>query len=257
MKMNSKPLLCAIGVALFIVLAVPFLIFAQSSSTESKKVFCDKIADLSAKVSQRISDQETKINEKKKEIENRILNYWVEQDAKLTEKRKGWDEGRTAQYAKLEELAATDAQKQAVTVFKEQAGAAISARRASINVAVSAFRQGLQQAKDSRKIKISATVTAYKNSVNAAFQKAQNSCASGAGAAAIRQNLVNDLRAAKEKYSSDKQSVGEIKDGVLALVTTRKTAIEKAIQDFKTAMESARFQLKTAFVQNTATTTPE
>ena len=247
-KMISKKILTFfLGTMIVSAVLAPILILAENNdNNQGGKAFCQKISESSAKWVERVLERETKIEAKREEINGKIEERWTKQDQRLLEKREKWDENRTDHFAKLEEKAKTDAQKQALVVFKEAASGAITARRAAINAALEAFRQGVQQAKLSRQLEIDAAKLTFKNAVTAAFETAKTNCASGTSLATVRQNLKDALIAAKEKYRSDYQEIETLQAAIDQQIESRRTAIEKAIQDFKLAMEKARNDFKAA-----------
>jgi len=249
MKVNSKSILITgFLVSLIASVFVPLWIFAQNANDSQKaKGFCNLISNLASKFDQRITDRETKLKEKRAEITNRIAERWDKRDEKLAEKRAKWDTNREEHFEKLEEKAETDEQKQAFLVFKQAVTAAIAARRAAINEAIDDFRRGVEQAKIDRKSAADALRNTFRNSIRAAFEKAKTDCDAGVDAATIRTNFRAEVKAAKEKFESDRQELEKLQTSMETLINTRKGAIKKAIDDFKTTMETAKTDFKAAF----------
>jgi hypothetical protein len=251
MRVNFKNTLrIGVLVSLIASVLVPLWIFAQNANENQKAgAFCNLISNLASKYDQRVANRETKLEEKRSEIENRIAERWTERDAKLTEKRAKWDTNRDEHFAKLEEKAVTDEQKQALLVFKQAVAAAIAARRAAIDEAISNFRQGVEQAKVDRKSAADALRNAFRNSIQAAFQKAKADCDAGVDPATIRTNFRAEVKAAKDEFEIDRQELEKLQTSMEALINTRREAIKKAIDDFKAAMEKAKTDFKAAFPQ--------
>jgi len=226
---------------------VPLWIFAQNANDNQKaKGFCNSISNLASKYDQKVTDRETKLEEKRNEIQNRITNRWVERDAKLAEKRAKWDVNREEHFEKLEEKAGTDEQKQALLDFKQAVTAAITARRAAIDKAIEDFRQGVERAKIDRKSAADALGNTFRNSIQAAFQKAETDCDASVDPATIRTNFRAEVKATKEKFESDRQEMEKLQTSMEALINTRKETIKKAIDGFKTAMETAKADFEAA-----------
>jgi len=101
----------------------------------------------------------------------------------------------------------------------------------------------------SKKTSVSGAVDTFQASVKAAFEKAQVSCVSGTDPQTVRETLTTSLKDARAKLQASQQSFEGIGDSVPALATTKKTSIDKAMQDFKTTMEKARTDLKAGFQQ--------
>lgn len=229
----------------------PVFTHAQNGGIAAQaNVLCDKISELYSRVAQIIAQKESKIGLKKIDVTNKIQERWTKQDVDLAQKRRNWDDNRTKQIAKLRAKFPNDNDKQAVISFEQAVGFAISARRTAIDSAIANFRQDVQQLKISRQSKTDAAKTAFKNSIIAAFEKAKTDCLSGVPIATVRENLKNNLMAAKESYNSAVKEIEKIGAGMDQLIATRKAAFEKAIQDFKSAMEKARLDFKAATTQD-------
>lgn len=237
------------GVALAGIL-VPALVLAQTGDTnQGAKGFCTQLSTISSNIEQRLADRDSKLEAKRAEIQSRIEERRSERDARLVAMRTKWDANRAKHFAKLEERAQTDEQKQAVVAFTGAVNAAIAARRATVDTAIQNFRDGVGGLITSRKTSVDAAITTFKNSVQLALEKAQSDCASGVSPITVRKNLLADLKAAQEKFVSDKQDIEKMEDPTESLIAARKEAIEKAIDDFKATVEQARVDLKAAFPQ--------
>jgi len=253
MRANFKSILkTGFLVSLLAIILLPLWIFAQNTNDNQKgKAICTTISNLASKYDQRVSDRETKLEEKRTEITDRINNLWAERDAKLAEKRTKWDTNREEHFAKLEEKAVTDGQKQALLVFRQAVTTAITSRRAAIDEAIKNFRQGVEQAKINRKAKVDTLNNTFRNSVKAAFEKAKTDCDAGVDIATIRENFREEVKAAKDKFESDRKDLEKLQTSMETLITTRREAIKKAIDDFKLAMEKAESDFKVAFSSET------
>jgi|GEM_PF-1546869 hypothetical protein len=218
--------------------------------------FCanvDKMTQLETKM----IDNEDKIEQKREEQKKKIDDRWVERNTKRENNRNKWDENRDEFFAKLEGKATTDAQKQALLAFKEATTAAITARRATIDSAIEAFRKGVEQAIASKKTSVDTLVSAFRAEIQAAITKAKADCAlTNPDAVAIRVAFQNRVKAAKEKFITDKKDVDKISDSLQSLIDAKKQAVEKANSDFKAAIEKARNDLKAVFPVPTVTPSP-
>jgi len=102
MKANFKKFL-------FLILATglvsPFTIFAQNQPSAENTgakvgIFCSRLSELAAKMSQRIGNNEGKIAAKRIERTGNITTRRSQRDAKLAENRVKWDAKRGEHYAK-------------------------------------------------------------------------------------------------------------------------------------------------------------
>ena len=74
-------------VSLAIIVFLPLWIFAQNANDNQKgKAFCATISNLASKYDQKVADRETKLEEKRTEITDKISSRWTERDEKLVEK---------------------------------------------------------------------------------------------------------------------------------------------------------------------------
>ena len=249
MRLNFKSILrTGFLASLAAIVLLPIWIFAQNANDNQKgKAFCTTISNLASKYDQKVANRETKLEEKRTEITDKISSRWTKRDEKLAEKRAKWNTNREEHFAKLEEKAVTDEQKQAFLIFKQAVTSAIAARRAAIDKAIDDFRQGVEQAKIDRKSAVDALGNTFRNSIQAAFEKAKTDCDSEVDPATIRTNFRAEVKAAKEKFESDRKEMEKLQTSMEVLINTRKEAIKKAVDDFKAAMEKAKADFKAAF----------
>jgi len=249
MKTNYKKIFI---VAALTTLVIPLLGLAQVQ----KDKLCERLSEKGAKIIEKISGLDAKLDEKRAEGLSKIAERQANHDEKYAANRKKWDENRQEQFAKLEERAQTDSQKQAIAQFKLAMTAAINTRRSAVDTAIQAFRSGLQNAIISRKSAADAAVATLISSINSAIEKAKTDCASGVDPKVVRENLAAGIKAARDKFISDKQDIEKLSDSVHLLVTARRQAVEKAHNDFKAAAEQARTSLKAVLGSPSPTPSP-
>ena len=269
MKTNyKKNILLTLGVLAVIGLIIPMFVLAKknnglsttvninaqnkksntaNATTTAGKIICDRLINFSANVDQKITDHKTKLKEKRDEIINKLEIKREERDNKLNATRDQWDTNRQKQFAKLLEHAATDTQKQAVAKFKSDVETAILVRRQAVDAAIQTFRDGVKQAIALRKTATDNSVKTFNSAVATAKTKAQADCANGIDPKTVRLNYQQTLKAARDKFQSDKQNIEKLHGSIEPLIMAKKQATENAIADFKIAMEKARTDLKTAF----------
>lgn len=245
MKMNSKKNLNSIfGIAIVIGILVPIVMIAQGNDSQVGKSICSKISNSSSKTIQRITEKWGRVQTKRAEITNRIQARWQERDSRLLEKQDRWNTNRVQHFQKLRERFQEGEKKQAVIDFQEAVSEAVVNRRAAISEAITNYRQGVQQLKTGRQSSIDGLKNEFNDDVTAAFEKAEADCNDGVNPGTVRQNLRNDLAAAKEKYHSDYQEIEKISTTMDQLIADRKAAFEEAIQEFKDALEEAKNEFK-------------
>ena len=224
---------------------------AQGAKNEAAaKGICLRIDDM-------IDKNETQLDQKNSRIENRVQEKTrsLEQnrdkrDENLSGFRLKADQWREESYAKLEEQAETEEQKAAVEEFEKAVEEAVKARREAMDAAIDAFRSAVTRAQADHQAAISETKSAYRNRVQTAFQKAKEDCENGVSEQTIRANLRTNLAAGKNQLKEEKTGAPTFRDDLKDLIAAKKSAFEKAIADFKAAMQAAVAELKKAFPED-------
>lgn len=209
--------------------------------------FCDRVSDLVSKLTARFSERKEKIQTRAQNRFSQWEENQSERDAKLADFRVKRDAIIEEHFEKLEARAQTDKQKEAVAEFKKTVLAAVETRRDAIDVAIQAFRDGMKDIQDSRKNNLESEAGTYATAVQTALEKAQSDCENGATPSEVREALHAALESGKDKFENNKEELKDIKSQIETLIETRKTAIKKAIDDFKADMETARAELKENF----------
>ena len=227
---------------------------AAENVQENKEKFqaatCENIVDQANQISEKIKERVSTRVQRRTDREENLDGRFAERDQKLADIRARWDKRRQEFYDKLEEKAGTDEQKQAVAEFKKAVEAAVVARRAAIDKAIADFREGLKDLIEGKKSGVDSAATQYKQSVEAAVAKAKADCDNGVSLATVQTNLRTDLQSAREKLQTARQNIEKLGPQVKALIDARQAAVKEAIEDFKTALEKARADLKEAFPQD-------
>lgn len=209
--------------------------------------FCDRISNMSDNFLGRITERINNIDQRRNDRLTNWTNHISDQDARLKSLRDKRDENITEHFAKLEDKATTDEQKKALADFEAAYKAALAARRTAVDVAISTFRTGVKDAIAGRKTDAETAQKNFQSKVQAAFEKAKASCSSGTADKTVMTTLKSNLQSAKTQLQSDRKSSDKVGTTVSQLAQTRRAAVEKAFADFKSAMETARNNLKKAF----------
>lgn len=239
----------AIGFALLLLTIVlaPVLILAQQNETRG---FCNRISRISSDTGQRFANRSAKLEQKRERIMERIEERRENRDQRYEEKKAKWDANRADHFAKLDERAVTDEQKEVITDFQQAVVEAMRIRRDAVYAAIQEFRQGIEDAKIARKESIDGTIVAFRDLSEAAIEKAQADCNDGVDPKTVRENLRNELKTAREKYVIARQEIEKIDADMEALITAKREAIEKAQDDFKQALEQAKDDFKAGFPED-------
>ena len=251
MKMNFKKItIFAFSVFVTACLALPVFAISQvGEGSPALKGFCSRISELTLKVDQRINDREAKLEKKHQENLDKFAVNKSERNAKKEEGKDKRDANRQEHYSALEAKATTDAQKQALAVFESTVEAAITARQTTIDATIASFQADIKRAMDNRKVAVDAAVSEFKNAEDLAIDKAISDCASGIDQKTVRATFIASMKTARDKFQSNKQAIEKLRASFEPLRATRKAAIDKAIQDFKIAIEGAKNELKIALGQ--------
>lgn len=247
----KKILTVGLEVAIITTILAPILVLAQADDAggppTGAKGICARLSTIIERTGQRITERDSKLETKRAEISNKIETRRSERDSKLEMRREKWDTNRAEHFAKLEERAQTDEQKQAVLSFTEAVTAAIAERRAAISNAIQDFRDGVNEATASRKESVDELVRSYRDSIQSTFAKAESDCEGGVDPKTVREDLRTTQKAIRAEFISDKQEIEKIKVSMESLITAKREAIKTAIEDFKAEVEEARDRFKAAF----------
>jgi len=254
MNYNYKNTFAIICLMLVIVVLAPVLILAQQKGkgvSSEAKGFCNRVSKISSDTGQRFGNRNTKLEQKRERIRERIEERRQDRDQRYEEKKAKWDANRVNHFAKLDERAGTDEQKEVITEFQQAVKAAIEIRRDAVYTAIQEFRQGLEDAKIARKEFIDEAVIAFRISSEAAIEKAETDCEQeGVDSKAVQETLRNELKTIKEEYINTRQEIEKINTDMEALITAKREAIEKAQDDFKQALEQAKDDFKADFPED-------
>lgn len=212
---------------------------------------CERISNFAENLNSKASEAEDKVNSNQ---QNRLKN-WTEKtkqaDANLERLRTNWSKNRDEQFSKLEEAAKTDEQKKAVSDFETTTKKAITTRQAAVDAANKAFRDGVQELIMNRQDKIDSLVSGFVSARKEALDKVQADCSASKDAKTIRADFQAALKTVRTQFQSDRQDVAKVGNQIQALIQVRRTAVEKAMGDFKNVMEQARVTLRKAFPTDT------
>lgn len=211
---------------------------------------CLRVDEILSKINERMDQRGEQIEER---IQNKIQEAEKnrgERNENLVEFRENADEWREESYEKLEAKAKTNEQKAAVEEFKKAIETAVDARRAAIDAAIDTFRDGVDGAWANHQSSIEGATNTYREAVRTAFEKAKSDCEDGVDAQTVRANLHTSLQAARGQLKEDRAGVAKLRDEMKNLIAARRAAFEKAISDFKTALETARKELKESFPES-------
>ena len=240
---------------------------AQRQADIQQKM-ADKKAEVGANICDRISERADSFNQKMTGEENKFqtrnqerLNTWtdkkMENETKLNSERATWDANRDAQFKALEDRAQTEEQKKAVADFETTTRTAIEARRVAVDASIKTFQEGVQAVVTARNGQVDQLLSGAKSARQVLLETAKADCVAGKDAKTVMVTFRSGMQANRTGTQADKQNIAKVNTQVQALITTRKSSVDKAFTDFKAVMEQARIALKKAFPSDMkAETTP-
>lgn len=209
--------------------------------------FCTLFTNSQARLMEQLADRETKLVNFRKARVEKTTERRIDQDAKLDNIRDEAEKNRSRQIELLNGKAETQEQKSAVSAYQTTIQTAIAKRRTDIDLAIKNFRQGVNTAVLAHKTAIDASVTVLKTATKNATEKAKTDCASGKDPKIVKQEFQASMETARKAFKTARDSAPKIDAQLKTLTETRKQAVDKAIEEFKTTAEKARQDLKTAF----------
>lgn len=228
--------------------ALPFMAVAEVPTSTGKgggeAALCSNLAGRASEWVNRFSSRLNELKDKEAARETKWRDGWDKHMTDLVGKRAERDAEVDAHAAKLNEKAATDAQKQAVISFRAAVKTAIEARQKAVNAALDAFHKGIEGALAARKSATEKALSDFVAAFKAAADKAKADCASGVAARAVRATFTSAVKTARENLNVARKAGNNFSDAMKKLVAAKKTAFDKAQGDFKSALEKAKADLK-------------
>ncbi|MFA6552700.1 MAG: hypothetical protein WCT19_04360 [Candidatus Paceibacterota bacterium] len=241
-------------------LGTPVFSYAQTASTSISTTtgttavsspgsnnFCANVDKFDATEDQKLVDGIANY-EKIKVTRTQVLNQnYASRDAQQEIDRDNFNVDTDAGLAALQELAQTDAEKKAVVSFGQIIGNAVSARRKAVDAAVKSFRSGLDQAINTRKANIDNYLAAFKSAIDGIISKAKTDCANGVDQSLIKKNMQDGIKSARKVFSDSIVKLDKVSVTISTLLASRKSAFDKAHQDFNLALTKAKTDLEATF----------
>jgi hypothetical protein len=246
-KNLSKILSSTMGFAVIMGLLVPLFIGAQESA-QTTRGFCTQLPTFRSRIEERLASKDDALAATRAINAGLLTERRNNREQKLADRRTQHDAKAQEIVAKLEAQATTDEQRAAVEAFKQTLKSAGDAQRAAMDGAIAQARTSTDQAMSGRQGEVDAARTTQKSSVSAAVDKAQASCDGGVTQQTIREAFITDMRAAGDAYKSTMQGINaKYTDIRRSTSDTFRAAVDKAVNDFKAAMEQAKSDLQEAF----------
>ena len=212
--------------------------------------FCQKISEVAESTIAKIDSRSSIFSSRRIQLKAQTENGRFVRDEQKTSVRLLNSDSRDKYVARLTaSIGQNTAHGVAVERFINLITDAINNRRMAINAAQQAFRRELDEARLAREGLTSTAVSRFRLATNSALDKAKANCTAGVAPSVVRAELQMNLKATYNKFIEDQTAAEKLSSVIQTVVTARKTAVSKALTDFKLAMESARKAFKASFPQ--------
>lgn len=208
--------------------------------------FCSTITSRSSQITSKVTAAQNGLAAKQAQ---RLADEQMRQTAhqqELTKLRAQADADRVAMYAQLAAKATTTAQSLAVAAFKATIEPAVTARRAAVDAAIQTYWPGVASVLAARQAAVKTAEDNLATAIQAAIATATTECATPNNSTVAKAHFTASVKAANTQFMTDRKAIDKASTQIKALATTRKTAVDKAINDFKKIAEGARVTLKAA-----------
>ncbi len=219
----------------------------EERQANRQEKFCENFTARMEDMKNNLSSKKGQFADRKKKRIDYLDEKRDTRDNVLTDKREEQDARRNAWYEKLEAAADTSEKKAAVIEFKKTVEAAVETRRDAIDTALSAFRKSVDAAVTTQKENRAGGIDTFEAIVEIAIGQAKKDCADGKSAEVVRSAFQSSLKSARDTLQSERKDGENLGVVIKDLAETRKVSIKSALDAFKTTMDQAKSDLKTAF----------
>lgn len=209
--------------------------------------FCERFGDTFTKMAERMERAENKLRERHENRKGDWEARFNDRDGKLGELRTEQDARREEWYGKLDDLAETDEQQEAVDTFREAVDAAVDTRREAVDAARDTFRDGIEELSNGREDDFSGLAARYRERVETAVRVAEDACEEGEDMAEIREAFRNALRTAHDEMIEGRKEANGLGEEISKLAGIRNESIRVAMNEFQDALDDAKDTLREAF----------
>lgn len=246
-----KSLTFAVIIALAIGLSMSSIARAETLPAREpiKEDICSRTNELNSKVENSLSNKQQDIEKHRKQQSKKIQANYEDKTAQISSLRSQWDKNRRIHYEKLNEKASTQEQESAIEEFKNTIESAVAKRRALFDRATHDYRNSIDFAINNKQNGVDEIVSTYKSNINRAQEQLSKDCQESKSDAEIRSNFNQSMQEAKSMIANNTKGVDQIALQVNQAKQSRLDAIEQAISEFKSTLESAKEKLRIALLQ--------
>jgi hypothetical protein len=218
-----------------------------SGGNPSSSLFCSRLANRAEAAQNRFTSLNSKVSSAWQSQDTRLKNLAGDVDDEVKAARDRIDDQRKLNFAKLEDKATTDGQKQAVSTYETAILSAVDTRRAIVDAARDTFRVAVADAIKSRRTNLSNQVHGLQDAISVAYSTAQTSCSGGVDPSTVRSTLIDSLKSSRQTYAELRKDDSNIRTVIAGIAKSRNITIKSANQDFLTSVKKAVETLKAAF----------
>jgi chromosome segregation ATPase len=210
---------------------------ATSTKQNSGEIsFCVRLEKGLPEIKNKLGEKKQELAEKKQEQVKKLQEKSQENAKKLEEFRGKADDRREIRYDKLDQMAKTDAQKQAVAEFRTTVEAAIKTRKTAVDAAIQTFQQEMEKLAKQRQTDSEKIMEQLKSAMDKAMAQAKADCAAGMDPKTAKTNFEAAVKSAQKAFEDGKQGMKNLVpelEKTLYLQLVFKQAWEFALAQFK------------------------
>ena len=224
---------------------------ASGSPTQTPSLFCTNLANKYATDQSNLNNLKTKVNTAISQRQSTLASNWQNWDQKLAADRATWQTDRQTEFSALQAKATTTSEKTAVSNFISTVTNAITTRESANDQARQQYRTAVTTIITNQSNLINSQISTFSQSIQTADSTAQSACAVATeSGSTIRTAFVASLQTAHATFTAERQSDSTIKTEIAGLASTRDNAITANDATFKSTLDSALNNLKSAFPSN-------
>ncbi|MDO8335967.1 MAG: hypothetical protein Q7T74_04290 [Candidatus Saccharibacteria bacterium] len=220
----------------------------EAKTTSSAASNCQSINKIADTIQAQLAEKKSNVDSKRIDVHTKSATYREARSTELQSKREGWDAKRQQNFDKLQSIAKTDMQKQAVETYVSAMTEAIKVRRAANDTAFTAFKSDIDNLKKTTVLSVDSNISTTTASINQAISDAKAACTAGQSVDTVRQKLKTAIATARQQAKTSRESTSK-GEQLKIIVQKHNDAVKANDEAFKAATTAARAQLKTVFEQ--------
>lgn len=229
--------------------SAPLSAFALTPKTDN---FCTKLPTVSDQLTSKLNELETQRAANAKEILSKMDERQKQKSDQTKEIRDDIQAKLDKGVVELENDNPTSTQKTFIATFKNAVKTALAERKTAVDQANQTFKTSQRQLVLDRQNALKTAAANLKAALAKALTDAKSACDAGTAPDKVKAQFIASVKAAKDKFHQDMQGIDKIGPQIKNLVQVRNKAIRDANEAFKTKLQKARQDLKTALATGKA-----